>query len=111
MSKKVRLLYRAAEDTDLDYLSEMTSSTTENVGRGGVCFETEIYVPPNSILEVQISKTVGRRKAASPIRTNAKVIWIRQVKTRKYKLGLEFVGIDDKLRDEIVRSVKEETKR
>ena len=111
MSEKVPLLYHAGEGTDLDHLSKVTSSATEDVGGGGFCFETEVYIPPDSILEVQINKIVDKKlKAVLPIHSNAKVIWIKQVETGKYRLGLQFVDIEEKHRNEIIRDVKKKLK-
>ena len=92
LNERVPVLYRAAKETSLDYLSEAVSSTMKNISGGGFCFEAEVYVPTNSILEVQINKTVDEKlKAVLPIHANARVIWIKQVGTGKYKLGLQFV--------------------
>ncbi len=107
MSEKVSLLYRAGESTDLDHLSKITSSATKDISGGGFCFETEVYIPPDSILEVQINKIVDKRlKAVLPIHSDARVIWIKQIETGKYRLGLQFVGIEEKHRNEIIKGVK-----
>ena len=104
LNERAPVLYRAAEDTSLDYISKVASSTTKNISGGGFCFEAEVYIPPNSTLEVQINKTVDEKlKAVLPIHANARVIWIRQVDTGKYKLGLQFVEISQHHRDEILR--------
>ena len=112
LSEKVSLLYHAGESTDLDHLSKITSSATKDISGGGFCFETEVYIPPDSILEVQINKIVDKKlKAVLPIHADARVIWIKQVETGKYRLGLQFVDIEEKYRNEIVRDVKEKLRR
>ncbi len=111
LNERAPVLYRAAEDTSLDYISEVASSTTENISGGGICFEAEVYIPPDSTLEVQINKTVDKKlKAVLPIHANARVIWIKQVDTGKYKLGLQFVEISQHHRDEIRRNVEQKIK-
>lgn len=111
LNERSPVLYRAAEDTSLDYLSEVTSSTMENISGGGFCFESEVYVPPNSTLEVQINKIVDEKlKVVLPIHANARVIWIKQVDTGKYKLGLQFIEISQHHRDEIVKDIEQKLK-
>jgi hypothetical protein len=97
-SKRVSLLYRAAEGSDLDHLSEPKNSVTENTGRGGFCFQTEIYVPPGSILEVQINDTLDsdELKAALPVHAHVRVVWVKQVDAGKYRLGVQSIATHKK---------------
>lgn len=111
LNEKVSLLYRAGESADLDHLSKVTNSATKDISGGGFCFETEVYIPPNSILEVQINKIVDKElKAVLPIHSDARVSWIKQIETGKYRLGLQFISIEEKHRNEIIRGVKEKLK-
>jgi c-di-GMP-binding flagellar brake protein YcgR len=67
-----------------------------------------VYIPPAATVEVQVNKPInGGLKAVLPVRAKAKVIWIKQAETGKYKLGLEFVDIEDRHREEIIRNVAE----
>ncbi len=107
--------YRGEEEISLMYQSpegkKVEISTTKNISGGGVCFETEIYIPPAATVEVQVNKPInGGLKAILPVRAKARVVWIRQAETGKYKLGLEFVNIEERHREEIIRNVEEISK-
>ena len=55
-NQKTQLLYHAIEGASLDHLSKMRNSTAIDVGTGGLCFETDVYVPADSIIEIRIKK-------------------------------------------------------
>jgi c-di-GMP-binding flagellar brake protein YcgR len=110
-NEKVQVLYCAGEGVSLGYLSEVRNSATRNISGGGICFETEIYIPPNSILEVQVNKTIDDKLGiALPIHADAKVTWIKQIKTGRYRLGLQFTDINEGHQEEIIKNVKEKLK-
>ena len=106
---------RAKEEAGLLYQkpkgSEIEDSITKDISGGGVCFETEIYVPPATVMEIQINKPIGGLRATLPMRINAKVIWIRQAETGRYKMGLEFIDIKEVHREEITKNVQDQLKR
>ena len=102
---------RCEEEMSLLYkypkAAEIKTSPTRNISGGGVCFETEAQVSPGDVLEIQINKPIdGGLGAILPIHVDARVTWIEQVKPGKYKLGLQFVDIDEKYRKEIIRNVE-----
>ncbi len=103
--EEARLLYQKPKGLQIE------NSITENISGGGVCFETEIYVPPATVMEIQINKPIAGLRATLPMRINAKVIWIRQAETGRYKMGLEFIGIKEIHREEITKNVEEQLKR
>ncbi|MCK4436756.1 PilZ domain-containing protein [bacterium] len=99
------LLYKASKAT------EIKSSSTKNISGGGICFEAEGHISPGDVLEIQVNKPIGGGlKATLPIHADAKVIWIKQTETGKYRLGLQFVDMKDKYQKEIIRNVKEQLK-
>ena len=102
-NEKVAVLYRAAESSSLDYPSGVRNSVTRNISGGGMCFEAEVYVPPETIIEIQIDKPIdGGLKATLPIHATAKVVWVKQVETGNYKLGLQFVDISERHREKLI---------
>lgn len=106
--EKLVLCYRGARDMSLDHLSKQRNSDTTDVCGGGLCFETEVYVPISSVMDVVLKKTVaGGQKAILPIPATGKVVWIRQVEAGNYRLGLEFLNIEESHREEIFRNVQE----
>ena len=108
LDEKLVLRYCGARDVSLDHLSERRDAATANVCGGGVCFETEVYVPVSSVMDVVLNKTVASdQKTVLPIPATGKVVWIRQVETGNYRLGLQFLEIEESHREEIFRNVQE----
>lgn len=108
LDEKLVLHYCGARDVSLDHLSEQRNSDTTNVCGGGLCFETEVYVPVSSVMDVVLKKTVaGNQKAVLPIPATGRVVWIRQVDAGNYRLGLEFLEIEESHREEILKNVRE----
>jgi c-di-GMP-binding flagellar brake protein YcgR len=74
----------------------------KDIGGGGICLQTEEYLPIASIIQVYINFP----KFSQPIPTLAKVVWIRKPGRKKvYEAGVEFVDIEQIFRHAIVRSV------
>ncbi len=106
--EKLVLRYREARGMSLDHLSEQRNSDTANVCGGGLCFESEVYVPVSSVMDVVLKKAVaGGQKTILPIPATGKVVWIRQVETGNYRLGLQFLNIEESHREEILKNVQE----
>lgn len=102
VEEKIPVLYQVPGGEQVE------EGSTHDISAGGVCFESDVFVPSASAMEVQINKPIdGGLKAILPIHANVKVIWIKQSETGKYKLGLEFTSIEEKHRKEIIRNVKE----
>ncbi len=60
--EKVPVMYQKPEGR------EIKNSTTEDISAGGIAFETEIFVPPATTMEIQINKPIdGGIKATLPI--------------------------------------------
>ncbi len=103
LKEKIPVAYKHTKTSE-----EVKSSTTESMSEGGVSFETDIHVSPGNVLEIQLDKSIDGEKTF-PIDVKAKVIWMKQVRKGKYRLGLQFVDIDEKYRKEIIRSVEEKS--
>jgi len=74
----------------------------KDIGGGGICLQTEEYLPIASIIQVYINFP----KLSQPIPTLAKVVWVRRLgKKSVYEAGVEFVDIEQIFRNAIVRSV------
>ncbi len=105
LGENVPLLYEAPET------SEIKTSSTINISGGGFCFETEFCLSPGNILKTQIYKPIDDPSTARlPIYATAKVMWIKQIEIGRYESGLQFIDIDEKHRDEIIRDVGEKLK-
>jgi c-di-GMP-binding flagellar brake protein YcgR len=74
----------------------------KDIGGGGICLQTEEYLPRASIIQLYINFP----KMRQPIPSLAKVIWIRKLGRKNlYEAGVEFVDIEQIFRNAIVRSV------
>lgn len=105
LEEEMPVSYQTSEN-----LGQRTSST-KNISGGGLSFEIETAVSQGDTLQIQIHKPVdiGLRRRA-PIRSIAKVVWVRQTESGKYKSGLEFINIEEADRDEIISHVEEKVK-
>jgi c-di-GMP-binding flagellar brake protein YcgR len=75
----------------------------KDIGGGGICLQTEEYLPISSVIQVYINFP----KISQPIPTLAKIVWIRKMGKRNiYEAGVEFVDIEQIFRNAIVRSVE-----
>jgi c-di-GMP-binding flagellar brake protein YcgR len=74
-----------------------------DIGGGGVCLEVKEGLPVSSILELLINFP----SIAAPVACLAKVVWARKMKsTKNYRVGIEFLEIDDTLRAIIMRRIE-----
>ena len=106
--EKMLLVYHEANGGSLDHLSKDRKSVTEDIGGGGICFETDVFVPADSIVEVRIKKAADRkRKKFLPVSATGKVVWVKQLMAGRYRLGLQFLDIDETCREEITKDVEE----
>ena len=93
--RQVELTYRVPNGGSLDHLSEFSQATLANIGRGGICFETSIYIPLIATIQFQVgSSTCKGRRTISRLQTGGKVVWRRYIAPGKYRLGLQFLDID-----------------
>ena len=77
-------------------------ASIKDISGGGVCLSVEEELPKGSVLQVYINYP----GFSAPIPCLAKVSWSKQIgKTNRYELGLEFLEIEDLLRQEIIQRI------
>ena len=78
-------------------------ASIKDIGAGGICLITEEPLPVSTNLELQINFP----DLGGVILTFGRVVWLKQVaKTNRYKVGIEFTGIEESLRKRIDGKVK-----
>jgi len=74
-----------------------------DIGAGGVCLRATERIPLLSILQLKINFP----SLKDPIFALAKVMWVKQIKKDKaYDLGLQFIEMDDLVRNLIDKKLK-----
>ena len=79
---------------------------TKNISGSGLCVITEVNIPENSevAIEVRLSENVIIVARCIVIRN----IWFEVKKTKSYELGLHFVDISQKNRDSLIKFIYEQ---
>lgn len=102
---KYRLLSKEKEQSNYIY------AALKDVGAGGVCLDTEEYLPMSSLIELKINFP----NVATSVFALAKVAWMKKRdKGRRYEVGAQFVEIDESMRkiiDEQVKRVEHKLKK
>ncbi len=102
VEEKLPLAYRTPPQ-----VLESKACFTINISGGGVSFESEISFSPGDAVSVRIFKPVPDTiNEGVAIHAIAEVRWLRQIDTT-YRVGVEFVDIEDKDRTVIIRNVEE----
>ena len=74
-----------------------------NISAGGCCVRTDQFLPVGSEINLQIIFP----RLDHPISVLSRVVWARQIaKTNRYKFGILFLDLDEKLRKEIDEQIK-----
>ena len=82
---------------------QTATASVGDISAGGFCLRTEKAIPKDSILLVRINFP----GLSSPISSSAKVIWVKKIgKANRFEIGLEFLEIEDLLRQEIIRHIE-----
>lgn len=77
-------------------------TSLKNISGGGVCLYTKEYLSPASLIHLYINFPHFSQTVISL----AKVVWIKErKKIKQYEVGLEFVEVDEFLREEIIKSI------
>lgn len=93
---KYRLISSSRKDESL------LLSSIKNIGGGGACLHVEEYLPPLSVVQLHINFPGLSR----PVPCLAKVMWIKRIgKSNRYKVGLQFLEIEEALRAEIIKHI------
>jgi hypothetical protein len=91
---------------------------TKNIGEGGLCFETEQFIPVRTVLDLEVYQPLRKPEGIIlSIPAQAKVKWVISTDTatryegaNKYRSGVEFVKIGDREKKEIAGYVKDAMK-
>jgi len=94
--------------------SDEFKAITCDMSGGGLMFETERDITPESKLELEIYQpSVKYKDLIFLLSAQAKVIWVkkkedasRMIGTNKYQIGMEFVKIEKEDKDRIIEYVK-----
>ena len=95
-----RRYLRVGEDDEISYsiispfppeqARRSTRNLTSDLSTGGIRFRTDGFIPPKSVLKVQLTMKHERKAVEAIVR----VAWVREVfGDERYELGAEFVSI------------------
>jgi c-di-GMP-binding flagellar brake protein YcgR len=74
-----------------------------DIGAGGACLRTEERLLESATIELKINFP----SVSTPLCTLAKVIWASRIgKSRRYEIGVEFIGIEESIRKIIDGHIK-----
>jgi hypothetical protein len=82
-------------------------SITQNISRGGTCIISSEPLKEKEVLDL----TIHLPNEDTPVKIFGKVIWAKEyaiseaVQLKRYSVGLEFIGADNKTLDKIDRYV------
>ena len=98
--ERVLLLYQSPEAHGTQ------SSTSKNIGAGGLCFETDGKLATGDILRIEMFKPIGARlEERLAMNLAGEVKWMKEIGTGRYRLGVKFIDIEDRDRNEIIKNV------
>jgi c-di-GMP-binding flagellar brake protein YcgR len=87
---------------------ELVFASIKDISGGGACLKTGVDIPKGSFLQIYFNFPY----LSSPIPCLAKVVWGKRVgKANHYELGLEFLEIEDVLRQGIVQRIDDVRRR
>lgn len=91
--------YRLASESP----SHLITASIRDIGGGGICLQTEKELSVPSLVHLYINFPGLSRSIPSL----AKVVWVRKLKkTNLYRAGIQFLDIQDVLRNEIIKEVE-----
>jgi c-di-GMP-binding flagellar brake protein YcgR len=95
--------YRLHSDSPGIPASEPRIAAIKNISGGGVCLELSEHIPASTLIQLDINFP----QLHQAIPCVAKVAWIRRFKkTKKFEAGIQFLRIDDVLRQAISERVE-----
>jgi len=78
-------------------------ASLKDIGAGGVCLRASQALPVACLVQLKINFPSFK----DPLFTLAKVVWVKPIKKDKnYEIGLQFVEIEDSLRDLVDKRLK-----
>lgn len=97
---------------------KVIESITRDIGEMGLGFESDKFVPPSTLMEMEIYQPLNRHKSKIvAIYLLGKVVWVKRIRKRskykgsnRYRGGLKFIKISKQDRGIIVNYIKERLK-
>lgn len=94
---------------------DIVKGFSNDISAGGLCFETDRVISPRAIFSLEIYQPLRQSKEELvTVFALAKVKWVRQTDiagkyegSNKYKIGVEFVEVDNRERKAIAKYVQE----
>lgn len=82
--------------------AELVTASIKDISGGGFCLRTEEGLPVSTGIQLFINFP----QFSQPIPSLAKVVWIKKLgKSKRYELGLQFLEIEEVLRQEITKRI------
>ncbi len=82
--------------------NKFVTASVKNISGGGVCLRSVEKLPVSSVLEIYISFP----QLSEPIPGVVKVVWVKKLKKEPlYESGIQFLNIEEALRDVIIKRV------
>lgn len=111
LNDRIFILCQFVKKKDVDIIKGFSN----DVSAGGLCFETDRFISPQAIFSLEIYQPLRRSKEELiNVSALAKVKWVRQTDiagkyegSNKYKIGVEFVKIDNRERKAIAEYVQD----
>lgn len=113
MDERLFIHYQFVKDKESD-TRDIIKEFTKNISAGGLMFEADSPIPAQSIFNLEIYQPLRNSKAEIiSIPTLAKVKWIALIDNAdedkdsdRYRMGIEFVGVDIVDRNRIAEYVR-----
>lgn len=91
--------YRVISDASV---GQIKLTSLKDIGGGGVCMRCEERFPLASLVQLYINFP----HSSLPVPSIGKVAWIKEIgKTKRYEIGLQFMEIEDLVRENIAKQV------
>ncbi|MBI5183261.1 MAG: diguanylate cyclase [Nitrospinae bacterium] len=80
----------------------------KNISASGAAFETKRHIPLMTHINLYID--LNNNNNEKPIELVGKVIWINQISSSRYNVGVKFIQIDEAIRKKIIKFIKKQGK-
>ncbi len=108
MRRFKRILYKTSVKIFLPRNKAETQQTVD-ISEGGICFVTRKLLKTDSQINIRLEFDKTKEPV---IHANARVAWIKKIESlsgeplNKYKVGVEFIGLESKYRKIISKELK-----
>lgn len=81
---------------------QLVMASIKDIGGGGICLRSEEKLPVSSVVQLYINFP----QFSQPIPTLTKVVWIKKIgKSKRYDVGIQFLELEEILRQGIVKRI------